>query len=615
MTTRAVRERFGGWIIPSLVVSTIASTVSAAPRAVEVSGELKKWHRVTLTFTGPETRETATPNPFRDYRLNVTFVRGSRRLVVPGFYAADGDAAETSARSGNKWRAHFTPDETGDWTYVVSFRQGRDIALSEDPNAGSATAFDGLRGSLATGATDKVGRDHRAKGALRYVGKHHLRFAETGEYYLKGGADSPGNFLAYFEFDGTFDTDPRFNEGRSDAGKFVHHYAPHRADWRPGDPTWQNGKGRNIVGALNYLAGKGMNSVYFMTYNIDGGDGKDVWMWTDPATRDRYDCSKLDQWEIVFTHMDRVGIQLHVVTQETENDRKLGGSEGVNPVRKLYLRELCARFAHHPALIWNQGEENNVSDVARKAIARYVRAHDVYRHPITVHTHNNKAMQFYDGLLGDAHFEAASIQGDMKNYNRDAIQLRERSRQTGRPWAIYGDEQPSANVGVLPDAEDPAHDIPRIQALWGNLIGGGAGCEWYFGYEHAHMDLNCEDWRSRDRMWDQTRHALTFFQRHVPFWEMAPDNGLASGANEARVLARPGEVYAVQLPRGGTTTLDLGSTSATYQVRWYDPRAGGDLQMGTVGSVTGPGRQTLGMPPSQRDKDWISLVRRPANDR
>jgi len=123
----------------------------------------------------------------------------------------------------------------------------------------------------------------------------------------------------------------------------VHRYEPHAADWRKGDPDWKDGRGRNIIGALNYLASKGVNSVYFLTYNIDGGDGRDTWMWTSPQVRDRYDVSKLAQWEIVFTHMDARGMQLHVITQETENDRVLGGSAGLNPVRKLYNRELIAR--------------------------------------------------------------------------------------------------------------------------------------------------------------------------------------------------------------------------------------------------------------------------------
>jgi len=149
----------------------------------------------------------------------------------------------------------------------------------------------------------------------------------------------------------------------------LHHYEPHARDFKPGDPTWQNGKGRNIIGALNYLASKGGDSVYFLTYNIDGGDGKDTWMWTTPEVRDRYDCSKLDQWEIVFSHMDKLGIQLHVITQEAENDRKLGGSPDLNPVRKLYYRELVARFSHHLAVLWNLGEENNAPVEARGAHA------------------------------------------------------------------------------------------------------------------------------------------------------------------------------------------------------------------------------------------------------
>ena len=72
-------------------------------------------------------------------------------------------------------------------------------------------------------------------------------------------------------------------------------------------------KGKNIIGALNYLASKGMNSVYFMTYNLDGGDGKDTWVWSGPEVRDRFDVSKLAQWNIVFAHMERLGIAMHLV--------------------------------------------------------------------------------------------------------------------------------------------------------------------------------------------------------------------------------------------------------------------------------------------------------------
>jgi hypothetical protein len=490
---------------------------------------------------------------------------------------------------------------------VASFRAGEDVALSADPQAGQPAAFDGATGSLQVAPTNKKGQDHRAKGLLRYAGGHHLRFAGSGEYYLKGGADSPENFLACADFDGTFDTDAD-SASYKGVGSFVHKYEPHVKDWRPGDPTWKSGKGKGILGALNYLAGKGVNGLYFLTYNLDGGDGRDTWMWTKPDVRDRFDVSKLEQWEIVFSHMDRLGIMLHVVTQETENDRRLGGGPGLNPVRRLYYRELCARFSHHLALIWNLGEENNTSDPDRKEIARYIRGLDACQHPITVHTKNNAQLEFYNGLFGDPFFEATSIQGRMADYNRDAVVLCRRSAEAGRKWAIFGDEQSPASHGVLPDSDDPDHDEPRTQALWGNLMGGGSGVEWYFGSKFAHMDINLEDFRSRDRLWDQTRYALEFFHRHLPFWEMEPANELASGAEQVRVLIRGDALFAVYLPKGGRVSLKLGAGS--YSVRWYNPRSGGELRAGSVESVSGPGVVPLGLPPADAEKDWAILVRR-----
>jgi hypothetical protein len=472
--------------------------------------------------------------------------------------------------------------------------------------AGSATAFDGATGTFQVGESHSDHGDARVQGLLRYVGEHYFQYAGSGEYFLKGGANSPENFLAYVDFDDTYDADAD-SASYKKVGTFIHTYAPHVADWRSGDPTWKGGKGKGIVGMLNYLADKGMNSVYFLTYNLDGGDGRDTWMWTSPQVRDRFDCSKLDQWEIVFDHMDRLGLQLHVVTQETENDRQLGGGPGLNRIRKLYYRELVARFSHHLAVIWNLGEENNTSDADRKAIAAYIRALDPYDHPITVHTHNNQALTYYDGILGDPHFEATSIQGEMANYNREAIELRKRSAAAGRKWAIFGDEQPKASHGVLPDADDPTHDLPRKHGLWGNLMGGGAGVEWYFGFDFAHMDINCEDWRSRDRMWDQTHHALHFFRTHLPFVEMEPDNEGTSRSGDY-CFVKPGEVYAVYLPNGGSTELQL--EAGSYTVRWYDPRAGGELQQGSVTQVTGPGMKSLGAAPRDHTQDWAVIVRK-----
>ncbi len=68
--------------------------------------------------------------------MSVTFKHesGSPTYTVPGYFAADGNAAESSAAGGTKWRAHFTPDHIGRWLYTVHFSAGKNAALDETAN-------------------------------------------------------------------------------------------------------------------------------------------------------------------------------------------------------------------------------------------------------------------------------------------------------------------------------------------------------------------------------------------------------------------------------------------------------------------------------------------------
>ena len=82
-----------------LLVCALAMPVFAAP-SVDPAQPVK-WQPVTLTFDGPSTSEGANPNPFTDYRMSVTFEHSSgEKRVSQGFFAADGDAANSSAKSG-----------------------------------------------------------------------------------------------------------------------------------------------------------------------------------------------------------------------------------------------------------------------------------------------------------------------------------------------------------------------------------------------------------------------------------------------------------------------------------------------------------------------------------
>jgi hypothetical protein len=595
--------------------------------AVAVTGDLKEWHKVTLTLDGPYAHEQDNdPNPFTDHNLTVTFTHesGSPRYAVPGYFAADGTAGESSAERGTKWRAHLAPDKAGAWTYALSFTRGKYAAT--DGGGTAVKPFDGATGSFTIGRTDKKGRDFRAHGRLQYVGKHFLQFAGSKKYFLKAGADAPETLLAYADFDNTQASKPKAP---------LKTWGAHVRDFTAGDPTWKDGKGKALIGALNYLASKGANAFSFLTYNA-GGDGDNVWPFVSRDDKLHWDCSKLDQWGVIFDHATSRGLYLHFKLQENEMDDNRRGerSNGLDvpesldggtlgPERKLYCREIIARYAHNLALNWNIGEENTQLTAEINDMIGYIRATDPYQHHVVIHTFPNQQDKVYPPLLGDAsEITGVSLQNGWNVTHRQTLEWVKRSAAAGRPWVVATDEQCGADTGVPPDlgykgydgkkkdgkAVQTIHDI-RKATLWGNLLAGGAGVEYYFGYQLPESDLTCQDWRSRDRSWDYARIALEFFETSkIPFWEMHNANALIGNAtddNSKYCLARPGTLYLVYLPQGGETSLDLSGVTGQFRVTWFNPREGGTAQAIGNATIDGGGKVAIAAPSTD---DWLAVI-------
>jgi hypothetical protein len=247
-------------------------------------------------------------------------------------------------------------------------------------------------------------------------------------------------------------------------------------------------------------------------------------------------------------------------------------------------------------------------------MAQYFHDHDPYHHLIVIHNGRDPA-----DLLGAASkLTGFSLQTSRTNFSqvhsRTLTWIR-RSAAAGKPWVVACDEPGDATHALVPDADvdtyDPGRRNARQNALWGHLLAGGAGLEWYFGYQHDHSDLTCEDWRSRDLFWDQCRHALEFFRDHaIPFWEMSNADSLID-AEDGYCLCQPGEVYVVFLKTAAPVSLDLQGVEGEFVVQWFDPRNGGPLLQGTVDRVSGGGNVSLGAPPTDSPEDWVALVRRP----
>lgn len=605
------------------------SRPAAGDGSIAIAGELRQWHKITLQLAGPYAAETdSAPNPFTHYRFEVTFTHesGAPRYVVPGYFAADGDAANTSADAGTVWRAHLSPDRPGRWTYRVAFTHGPAVAM----NGGGAplAPFDGQSGEFTIERTDKTRRDFRGKGRLTYTGRHYLTHAGSGAPFLKAGTDAPETLLAYADFDATHALKKNVP---------LKTWTPHLRDWSEGDPTWQNGKGKGLIGALNYLAGKGVNSFSFLTYNA-GGDGDNVWPFVSRNDKLRYDCSKLDQWGIVFDHATTLGLFLHFKLQENENDDQRldherkpavvpealdGGATG--PERRLYLRELIARFGHHLALNWNLGEENTQTPAEQRAMAQFIADTDPYDHLIVIHSFPQDQDLVYEPLLGDASLlTGASLQNSWNESHRRTLKWVRASAAAGRPWVVCNDEQNSHVTGVPPDpgykgyagktrtgdyVNYNLHDIRR-STLWGTLLAGGAGVEYYFGYALPENDLLLEDFRSRDQSWDFCRIALEFFaQNRIPLLTMTNADELVGNPahdNSAYCLAEPGRIYLVYLPNGSGIELDLSATEGTYYVAWFNPREGTALRLGD--DVSGGSKVELIAPTG--GEDWLAVVRK-----
>ncbi len=548
-----------------------------------VGGELATWHEVDIRFSGPVHAESdSNPNPFLDYRLQCLLTGPSGQTYdVPGFF--DGDGA--SGTTGDVWRCRFAPDEAGLWTYRASFRDGPGVAVSLDPQAGSPLSFDGTTGTFAVQPSTKTGDDFRSssRGRLVNAGDHFLTFLGSGERWIKGGTNVPENLLGYQGFDNT-----------PNAG---HSFSAHTGDWRSGDPDWGSGAGRGLIGALNYIADTGGNSVYFLPMNI-GGDGDDTFPTIAAQDKIHYDTSKLRQWETVFRHATSHGIFLHFQLSETEraNEQYHDGGQ-LGPERMLFYRELVARFGHHPGLQWDLGEENDYGTTLRRSFAAHLKALDPYDHPVTTHTRTNALDSTYAPLLGNGDFDQTGFQVNASGFDNGAAveEWRNRSAQSGVPWMVSIDEP----QGIQNDPNDTTRGYPfgRTKFLWPTYMSGGGGFEWYVqedGGGHS-FDQRIDDFREMQEALRWTRYAREFLGE-LPFWlmEPRPAMGSSSAGGKTFVLARPGDAYALYHPQGGSLSLDLGADTGSFAVRWFDPKTG---EWFAGGIVQAGGQTPLGIAP------------------
>ena len=151
----------------------------------------------------------------------------------------------------------------------------------------------------------------------------------------------------------------------------------------------------------------------------------------------------------------------------------------------------------------------------------------------------------------------------------------------------------------------PGKDLDTVRKgnLWANLMAGGAGVEWYLGYDktsgwHDHNRL--EDFTKMECLWEDSRHSLRFFMAYhdplrkpVPFHSMQPDDDRASGTYNWCLYGADDNgkmCVVVYLRDGGSTTVNVPS-APLYNVAWMNTRTGAwrvqeDIVNHTGGSIS-----------------------------
>ncbi len=133
--------------------------------------------------------------------------------------------------------------------------------------------------------------------------------------------------------------------------------------------------------------------------------------------------------------------------------------------------------------------------------------------------------------------------------------------------------------------------------------------EYYYGYQTGCSDLNCQNHRTREIKYRDAVRAVNFFKQHLPFHKMKSMDDLVSNSTHY-CFAKADSVYAVYIPQGGSTTLDLKNVEGKFKVYWFDPRNDRQIETSNIEEVEAGKIVNSGMAPDSTDRDWVVFFER-----
>ena len=510
-------------------------------------------------------------NPFRDAALVGEFTSPSgRKITVEGFH--DG---------GDTWRLRFTPDEEGQWRYLL---RGEGVELL-------------ARGSLNCAAP-------KSHGFIRI---------------------HPDNRYAFAYADGT----PFFPMGDTCYGLYSD--SPITPALRTQYLKTRRAQRFNFVR---------LGVIHSPTH---GQTDPNYWPWGGTPGKpdlDRFNPQFFRGLDAILAEMEAVGMNAELIVLNYYL-RPFTDIKTWTPQReRQWLRYVTARYAAFPNLfLWTIANEYETHPDGRyrldvpddpdwaKATARFIKQHDPYRHLVTVHPVVSATTQ---GRSPNDPFDPPWRIGEFFGKD-DAMDVL--SQQTGQSGeGVVWDQQLQCWRGDAPDLvaslradrryqrpvlntengyeclrghpteKKQVHHTEKVRhSAWRIVCGGGyfaAGFHGTIGHSDSWNRIDAPNHYSfvvKDEGAAGQLGLLYDFFTPLPFWRMQPFDGVTP--ETAVALAEPGQIYVIYLPDGDVVMIDLSAASGSLAVEWFNPRSGD----ATPGESTSGGGKRSFKPPFDGD--------------
>jgi hypothetical protein len=332
------------------------------------------------------------------------------------------------------------------------------------------------------------------------------------------------------------------------------------------------------------------DSAKLPNYGAPNGTVNPLPVWVGEPHRYDFTRFNIDYWRkverAIAAMRDRDIIATVIFTIEKQNLPKEYGA--LTDAEHRFYRYGVARLAAFSNVWFDLGNEHNEYRDKKwaDAMGEFVRRLDPYGRLISAHGY---ADWVYDNAPW-AGWIITQQYGTPKEVNDWALKY----------WSVpkpYVNEE----YGYEGLSDKPRHgqnaDLVR-RAHWAIAMAGG-----YATYGDGVEAASYYTGRpGKGRAPAQIQFLRRFFEA-LPYWEMEPHNELVGEG--ALCCAKPGKVYVVYCPAGGTLTLKI-KDADKLRTRWFDPRKG-EFAKATKPMVSRreEGRYTLDCPSSD---DWVLLL-------